>query len=176
MAAAVGRTLSGLIAIVMVMAYLAKGEREEKLRVYMHATMLYKNVTFNTEAVVVQKSPGMSSAAASFGEMHVVDNPLTNGRSLTSSQVGSAQGVYAYCSRSNVAAWWSFTAFLDGRGTVIVMGVEQIIGSSFPRVLSVVGGTGDFANARGSVLFNTTAFKFPTFYVVSLDFTLLLPS
>lgn len=48
-------------------------------------------------------------------------------------------------------AWCSATFTLDGRGAIVVDGAVQLTESTTTIDLSITGGTGEFANVRGTV-------------------------
>eukprot|EP00250_Pteridium_aquilinum_P020097 c24699_g1_i1 orf=39-560(+) len=169
--AIVGMSIACIVSMFVVMG---RGAKEERLRIYLHDNAENKNASFNTATVEVQRSPTMSTVANQFGKLYIFDDPLTDGPSMSSPHIGSAQGMYAYTGRGNISAFWAFTAFLGERGSLSFMGAEVIVGSA-PRILNVVGGTGEFALARGIVTLNTIAFHTPTYFVLSLDIALHLP-
>ncbi|MCO5593502.1 hypothetical protein L7F22_047516 [Adiantum nelumboides] len=140
-------------------------EWRERMRVYIHDTTLYKNASFNTAAQAVGRSASMSTESNQFGSVYVFEDPLTIGPARGSPTVGSAQGMYVYTGRSTFGSLWAFTAFFGKRGSISVMGGELML---FPssRALPVVGGTGDFALARGLVNLSTLSYQAPTYFVL----------
>ncbi|MCO5580224.1 hypothetical protein L7F22_034090 [Adiantum nelumboides] len=169
--------LAACIVIVLAARGAATGggeDRRERVVVYIHDTTLLKNASMNTAAQAVGRSASMSTDKNLFGSVYVFEDPLTTGAARGSRTVGSAQGMYVYTGRSALGSLWAFTVFLEQRGSISVMGAELIMQPS--RLLPVVGGTRHFALARGLVNLTTIAFKVPTYFVLRLDFDLLLPS
>ncbi|KAK1646507.1 hypothetical protein QYE76_064312 [Lolium multiflorum] len=92
-----------------------------------------------------------------FGDMYVIDDPLTEGPELSSPALGKAQGLYIFASRTDMALMQTFnmvfTAGPHNGSTIAVVAREPILDPV--RELPVVGGTGSFRGATGYVLFRT---------------------
>ena len=161
---------------------LVRGETTHKVTFYLHDLSLYKNVSFDTAAEEVDTAKNMSSPFANFGRMFVFDDELTIGPSSKSSTkvvLGRAQGIYVYCGRVQPSALWSFTAFLDGKGSLSFHGSERIFANASnppQRSIHVTGGTGLYQNAHGIASISTIAFKTPTYFVLRFDVTISMLS
>ena len=160
---------------------LVRGETTHKVTFYLHDLSLYKNVSFDTaEEVVAPKD--VISPMADFGQIFVLDDELTAGPSSKSSTkvvLGRAQGIYVYCGRAQPSALWSFTAFLDGKGSLSFHGAERIFANTSnppQRSIHVTGGTGLYQNAHGIASLSTIAFKVPTYVVLRFDVTISMLS
>eukprot|EP01018_Ginkgo_biloba_P037750 Gb_23182 [translate_table: standard] len=112
------------------------------------------NMKNSTSAMVAapygQNLTSLSNINNAFGDMVVFNDRLTEGPELNSTVIGSAQGFYFYDQMDKPNAWFAFTAVLDTphyNGTLTFMGADRI--TLKKRDISVVGGTGDFALARG---------------------------
>eukprot|EP01018_Ginkgo_biloba_P038490 Gb_33236 [translate_table: standard] len=92
-----------------------------------------------------------------FGDIIVFNDLLTLGPHLNSTSIGRAQGLYFYDQKDKFSAWFAFTAVLDHsphyKGALTFMGADII--ELNKRDISVVGGTGDFALARGIATLQT---------------------
>ncbi|XP_047085283.1 dirigent protein 1-like [Lolium rigidum] len=92
-----------------------------------------------------------------FGDMYVIDDPLTEGPDAASPAVGTAQGFYILASRTDIALLFTvnlvFTAGPHKGSTIAVHGRDAVFDPV--RELPVVGGTGVFRGATGYGLFQT---------------------
>ncbi|KAM0844558.1 hypothetical protein ACQ4PT_056962 [Festuca glaucescens] len=106
--------------------------------------------------------------AVRFGDVFVIDDPLTEGPDAASPAVGTAQGFYMYASRTDAALMLSvnmvFTAGPHNGSTIAVIGRDAIL--DLVRELPVVGGTGVFRGATGYGLLRTYAINGTTFNAV----------
>ncbi|GKV52551.1 hypothetical protein SLE2022_063730 [Rubroshorea leprosula] len=92
-----------------------------------------------------------NTSAPHFGQVFVMDDPLTLGPNITSKLVGRAQGIYASASQSD----WAFLmalnfAFMEGKyngSNLSILGRNAIL--SDVREMPIVGGSGVFRFARG---------------------------
>lgn len=85
-----------------------------------------------------------------FGEIHTFDNPLTTEASLNSLHVGHVQGWYGDVGQQNLTLFLVQTfTFVTAKynGTLSLLGVD--VASDKVKHAPIVGGTGDFAFARG---------------------------
>ncbi|KAJ7528457.1 hypothetical protein O6H91_15G005100 [Diphasiastrum complanatum] len=86
-----------------------------------------------------------------FGQIYVIDDPLTQHPSLTSATFGRAQGTYSFVSREEYVGYVSYTVSIrTGKytgSTLNILGGYQY--SISIKKYAIVGGTGDFLLARG---------------------------
>ncbi|CAO2832894.1 unnamed protein product [Amaranthus hypochondriacus] len=88
-----------------------------------------------------------------FGNMNMIDNPLTLGPKLSSKLVGKAQGFYAFASQDQIGLLMAMNfAFMEGKynGSSITILGRNIV-SSKVREMPIIGGSGLFRFARGYV-------------------------
>ncbi|KAG6517136.1 dirigent protein 21-like [Zingiber officinale] len=131
----------------------AADETTTSVRFYMHDTMSGSSPS----AMRVVQGPNSTGLGFGngFGDVYVVDDPLTEGPAADSALVGRAQGFYAFASqRADAAAQLLCLNLVFPNGsTVAVMGHDPIYAPQ--RELPVVGGTGAFRLALGYVLVRT---------------------
>ncbi|KAJ4756594.1 Dirigent protein [Rhynchospora pubera] len=131
---------------------LAIAEKPMHFHFYQHKTVSGSNPS----AVKVAKGPiPLPVGPYSFGDIIVLDDPLTSGPEPTSPLLGRAQGLYSVMNSPTVT--WVFNIVLTcgeyNGSTIAIMGRDDI---PLPvRELSVVGGSGAFRMARGYVLLKT---------------------
>ena len=86
-----------------------------------------------------------------FGKVLMMDDPLTVGPERSSKQVGSAQGIYASASQSEVGLLMVYNfVFTEGKyngSTLSILGRNSVF--SPVREMPIVGGSGLFRFARG---------------------------
>ncbi|KAJ7532279.1 hypothetical protein O6H91_14G080600 [Diphasiastrum complanatum] len=86
-----------------------------------------------------------------FGQIYVIDDPLTQNASLTSAIFGRAQGTYTFVSREEYVGYVSYTISIrTGQykgSTLNILGAYQY--SKPIKQYAIVGGTSDFILARG---------------------------
>ena len=138
-----------------------KREKLSHLRFYFHEVVSGKSPS----AIKVADAPTTNSSPTAFGAVIVVDDPLTTGPDPASERVGSAQGVYALASQSELGLLMAFNfVFTAGKfngSTLSVLGRNAVF--SAEREMPVVGGSGAFRFAKGfakarTYMFNTTTF------------------
>ncbi|KAJ3675517.1 hypothetical protein LUZ60_004559 [Juncus effusus] len=117
----------------------------------------------NPSAVKVTKGPiPLPVGPYSFGDIIVLDDPLTSGPEPTSELLGRAQGLYTVMNSPTVE--WVFNIVLTcekyNGSTLAIMGRDYIL--SDVRELSVIGGSGAFRMARGYVLLKTVSVNITT--------------
>ncbi|XP_006851956.2 dirigent protein 22 [Amborella trichopoda] len=120
---------------------------------YLHDLLVAEKPT----AVIVAEANTAKASPTLFGEVVVVDDPLTKGPELTSKVIGKAQGLYAYSSQSELSLIEGMNfVFTDGKfngSTLTVMGRNPVLHKV--RELSINGGSGVFRLARGYILKQT---------------------
>lgn len=125
-----------------------------KLKYYIHA-----NFGHGPDQTVhqVAQSELTPNSTANFGRILVVDNKLTTGPNPDSFKVGQYQGMNAYSDFHQASANMNMNIiFTDGEykgSTISILGRQPVFEDV--RVLSVIGGTGAFRFARGTVLATT---------------------
>ncbi|CAI0453883.1 unnamed protein product [Linum tenue] len=107
-----------------------------------------------------------NDTAGLFGPLTMMDSPLTLEPELSSTTVGSAQGLYGVASRTDAdfVELFNFVFTTDNahRGsTITVLGRNSIFAPGI-REMPVVGGTGVFGFARGKVHLKTHSYNATT--------------
>ncbi|KAL2320890.1 hypothetical protein Fmac_029859 [Flemingia macrophylla] len=123
---------------------------EEKLthiRVYLHDILSGTNPS----AVRIAQAESTSTSPSFFGQLVMVDDPLTDGPEPESQEVGRAQGVYGFADQGEIglSVFFNFV-FSQGEfngSTLSVMGRNVV--QAEVREMSIVGGSGAFRFARG---------------------------
>ena len=122
------------------------------LQLYMHETVAASPWSPATVVPVARgTTPLPGDPNTRFGDMYVIDDPLTEGPSATSPAVGRAQGFYLFLSQHELAAMhYPSLVFTAGRynGSYIVIQGRDTIPAKV-RELPVVGGVGRFRGATG---------------------------
>ncbi|KAF3787474.1 Dirigent protein 3 [Nymphaea thermarum] len=121
-------------------------QRTTHIHFFFHDIVTGRNPTV---ATIVQ-SP-LNNSATGFGEVNMIDDPLTEGPELTSKLIGRAQGFYSSAALQNVGLLMVQTyVFLEGAYNGSTLSVLGRNSASVPiRELAVVGGTGYFRMAQG---------------------------
>ncbi|KAL4187927.1 hypothetical protein AMTRI_Chr09g41570 [Amborella trichopoda] len=138
----------------MCQAKLGLGEpKVSQIEFYMHDLLVAEKPT----AVIVAEANTTKSSPTLFGQVVVVDDPLTEGPELTSQVIGKAQGLYAPSSQSEISLFEAVNfVFTEGKfngSTLTVMGRNPILHTV--RELSIIGGSGTFRLAHGYILKQT---------------------
>ncbi|ERN13405.1 dirigent protein 11 [Amborella trichopoda] len=146
-------------------AKLGLGEpKVSQIEFYMHDLL----VTEKPTAVIVAEANTTKSSPTLFGQVVVVDDPMTEGPELTSKLIGKAQGLYAPSSQSEISLSEAVNfVFIDGKfngSTLSVMGRNPILYKE--RELWIIGGSGAFRLARGYALKQTYSFDTTTLNAV----------
>ncbi|XP_062181830.1 dirigent protein 21-like [Phragmites australis] len=136
-----------------------------QFRFYMHDTVTASAGSPATAVRVVRgAAPLPGDPVNRFGDLYVIDDPLTEGPSAASPVVGRAQGFYLFASRSDPAlllcADMVFTSGKHNGSAVAVLARDAILDDV--RELPVIGGTGGFRGAAGYGLLRTHAFNAST--------------
>ncbi|KAK9129012.1 hypothetical protein Syun_017809 [Stephania yunnanensis] len=115
-------------------------------------------------AVQVATSTINVSPATRFGDVYVVDDPLTEGPTAESKMVGRAQGLYTYSSKEEVGVLMAMNfVFMVGEysgSTITILGRNIVM--SKEREMAVVGGSGLFRFARGYAKLKTYSLSVTT--------------
>ncbi|XP_052137172.1 dirigent protein 23-like [Oryza glaberrima] len=138
-----------LLLAVTAAAEAAGQQKETRMRVYWHDVVTGPNST----VAKVADAPTSRASATVFGTVYVIDDPLTDGPSLTapSRLVGRAQGMYVSAGKETMSLLMamSFVFAADGPyngSSVAIFGPNP---ARPVREIPVVGGTGAFRFARG---------------------------
>ncbi|XP_021775746.1 dirigent protein 22-like [Chenopodium quinoa] len=132
-------------------------ERKTVLQFYFHDIRTAVSVEPTTASLIAQPIQGSNNFTSGFGNLYMVDDPLTLTPDRNSKLVGRAQGFYGSASQQVVNFVTGLTyGFVDG----IYNGSSLVIFGSNPianpvRELPVVGGTGVFRMARGYAIART---------------------
>ena len=160
------RTIQILLAVLAATAITnGTAKTTHHLQFYMHDTVTASAGSApTTERVVRGATPLPGDPINRFGDMYVIDDPLTEGPDAASSRVvGRAQGFYLFASRSGdgaallLSANMVFTAGEHNGSAVAVLARDAILDDV--RELPVVGATGGLRGAVGYGLLRTHAFN-----------------
>jgi len=137
------------------------------LRFYMHDIVTATAESPATGVRVARGTtplPGDPGTPARFGDMHVIDDPLTEGPDAASPAVGRAQGFYPFADQQELAVIFSlnivFTAGKNNGSYLVVNGRDAFFDEV--RELAVIGGAGRFRGATGYALLRTHYFNSTT--------------
>ncbi|KAE8674289.1 Dirigent protein 2 [Hibiscus syriacus] len=124
-----------------------KREKLSHLHFYFHDIVSGKNAT----AVRVAGTSSNNSSLPLFGDIYMIDDPLTINPDINSKTVGKAQGMYAYSSQTEMSLLMVLNfAFTEGKyngSTLSVLARNEAFNTV--REMPIVGGTGSFRFARG---------------------------
>ncbi|KAF7074645.1 hypothetical protein CFC21_079489 [Triticum aestivum] len=141
--------LAALLLLAAAAAPAFAAEKETRLRVYWHDV-----VSGGPNATVAQvaQAPSSNASATGFGGISVIDDPLTEGPSLTGSRIlGRAQGLYVSSGKDSLSLLMAMNfVFVDGAyngSSIAIVGPNPV--NRAVREMAVVGGTGVFRFARG---------------------------
>ncbi|CAN6476206.1 unnamed protein product [Victoria cruziana] len=116
------------------------------LQFYFHDIFSGRNPT-----VVTVAGAKNSTSLTGFGNVVMVDDPLTEGPELSSKLVGRAQGLYASAGLQDLSLLMAVNfAFMEGKyngSSLTIMGRNTVLRPV--REMPVVGGSGLFRMARG---------------------------
>ncbi|KAK3009703.1 hypothetical protein RJ639_013752 [Escallonia herrerae] len=133
-------------------------EKITKLRFYFHDFLQGKTPT----TVRVAQAKMTDTSPTIFGEVNMMDDPLTVGPKITSELVGRAHGFYSSSSQEEIAYHCAIN-FVFGGGeyngsSLSVLGYNPVM--NVYREMPIVGGSGAFRLARGVATLTTYAFNF----------------
>ncbi|KAK4489354.1 hypothetical protein RD792_005161 [Penstemon davidsonii] len=125
-----------------------------KLKYYIHANF---GVGPTQTVFEVARSNITGPSTNNFGRILIIDNKLTVGPDVNSQKVGQYQGMNAYSDFNQASANMNMNIiYTDGEykgSTISILGRQPV--PEKIRVLSIIGGTGLFRFARGTVLAST---------------------
>ncbi|CBI29979.3 hypothetical protein VitviT2T_012867 [Vitis vinifera] len=134
-----------------------KHEKLSHLHFYFHDIVTDPNPT----TVRVAEATMSNTLVTTFGDVFVMDDPLTVGPEPSSKLVGRAQGIYASAWQEEVGLLMVMNfAFMEGKyngSTLSVLGRNTIF--SEVREMPIIGGSGLFRFARGYVEARTHSFN-----------------
>ncbi|XP_073317974.1 dirigent protein 22-like [Primulina huaijiensis] len=124
-------------------------------RVYWHDIVSGRNPT----SVPIVRPPSAKNFAG-FGQINMIDNPLTTEPDLSSKVVGKAQGFYGLASQEEVGLLMAMNfVFTEGKyngSTITIMGRNAVFNKV--REMPVIGGSGLFRFASGYAQARTHSF------------------
>ncbi|KAI3826333.1 hypothetical protein L1987_00380 [Smallanthus sonchifolius] len=134
-----------------------KTEKLTHLHFYFHDTVTGDHPS----AVRVVDTTSTNTPDTFFGDIFVIDDPLTVGPKPNSKIVGRAQGIYASASLSEIRLLMALNyVFVEGKyngSTLSILGSNSVF--SPVREMPIVGGSGLFRFARGYALAKTYFFN-----------------
>lgn len=135
------------------------GLKKEKLS---HFRFYFHDIVGGHNATAVKVVPPSNNSATLFGQIMMIDNPLTLGPESSSKLVGKAQGFYASAAQQEVAFLMVMNfAFIEGKyngSTLSILGRNNG-GSSRVREMPVIGGSRLFRFARGYAQATTHSYE-----------------
>lgn len=135
----------------------------------------FQDVNGGSDPTVLKVVEPTANSATSFGQVSMVDDLVTEGPEPDSKKVGRAQGTIGFADLNDTALQMVLNIeFTEGEyagSTISILGRNQIFQEY--RELPIVGGTGVFRLARGSVVTNTYSFDTDTKKGV-LEYTLFV--
>ncbi|KAI3683656.1 hypothetical protein L1987_84168 [Smallanthus sonchifolius] len=134
-----------------------KKEKLTHLHFYFHDTFTGDHPS----AIRVVDTTSTNTPDTFFGDIFVIDDPLTVGPEPNSKIVGRAQGIYASASLSEIRLLMALNyVFVEGKyngSTLSILGTNSVF--SPVREMPIVGGSGLFRFARGYALAKTYFFN-----------------
>ncbi|KAB2034723.1 hypothetical protein ES319_D04G105000v1 [Gossypium barbadense] len=118
-----------------------------------HLHFYFHDIVSGKNATVIRVAGASSTHRSSsfFGDIYVIDDPLTIKPDINSKMVGKAQGMYAYSSHTEISLLMVLNfAFTEGKynGSTLSVLARNEAFSTMPE-MPIVGGTGVFRFARG---------------------------
>jgi hypothetical protein len=151
--------------LVVISISMAVATATTHLRFYMHDTV---TASAGNPATVVPVARGTTplpgAPTTRFGDMYVIDDPLTEGPDAASPAVGRTQGFYLFAAQHELAVMHClnivFTAGKHNGSYFVVQARDAILNKV--RELPVIGGAGRFRGATGYGLLRTHSFNSST--------------
>ena len=140
------------ISMLLLLPAAAASKKPKKLEFYMYIAVQNNTFLDNPAAqfTAVQSGQPPQAQPNSFGIIHTFDSPLTTGPSLDSTHLDPVQGWYGDVGQDLLTLFLVQTfTYADGKynGTFSLLGVD--VATDALKLAPIVGGTGDFAYARG---------------------------
>lgn len=125
-------------------------QKMTKLHFYLH-----ENITGDyPTAVKIAEAPGANISATGFGELYMMDNPLTEGPDPNSRLVGRAQGLYGSSEMNELSLIMGVSLVFTGNNKFNGSTINVFTGNPIThkeREFAIVGGTGYFRHAHGFI-------------------------
>ncbi|KAH7289093.1 hypothetical protein KP509_31G057200 [Ceratopteris richardii] len=140
------------VVVLAIAARSASGNGPPSMEFYMYIAVQNNSLLDNPAPfTAVQSAAPLQNQSFDFGKIHTFDNPLTTMPSLDLSfRIGRVEGWYGNTGQSILTLFlvqtFSFNT-TEYNGTLSLVGVD--VASDAVKYASVIGGTGDFAFARG---------------------------
>ncbi|MQM20952.1 hypothetical protein Taro_053982 [Colocasia esculenta] len=126
-----------------------------------HLHFFFHDILSGTNPTAVRLDTSAGRSLASFGDIVMIDDALTEGADPSSKLIGRAQGFYAGASKEETALLMTMNYhFVTGDyngSTLAILARNRVMSET--REMSVVGGTGYFRLARGYALAKTQSFN-----------------
>ncbi|KAK2641437.1 hypothetical protein Ddye_023200 [Dipteronia dyeriana] len=137
-------------------------KKKEKLT---HFQLYWHDIYSGTHPTVVPiVSPPSNSSGTLFGELSMIDDPLTEGPELSSKLIGKAQGLYGSAAQEEAVLLMAMNfVFMEGKyngSTISILGRNKVFSAVWE--MPVIGGSGLFRFARGYVQARTHKFDTKT--------------
>lgn len=145
-----------LLLLLAVCIVQAASKKPSSLTFYMYVAV--QNTSFlNNPApfTAILSAEPVQNQPFSFGRIHTFDNPITTRASLKSTHVGRVQGWYGDVGQQNLTLLLVQTFTLSTHkysGSLSLMGAD--VAADKLKYAPIVGGTGDFAYARGVAVYH----------------------
>ncbi|KAK1411999.1 hypothetical protein QVD17_32906 [Tagetes erecta] len=131
-----------------------KTEKLSHFRFYWH------DILSGSNATAITIIPSVNGTTTAFGQVNMIDDPLTEKPEMGSKLLGRAQGFYGLTSQEEVGLLMAMNfVFFTGKyngSTLTVLGRNPVFEKA--REMPVIGGTGLFRFARGYVQISTHTF------------------
>uniref|UniRef100_J3MI21 Dirigent protein n=1 Tax=Oryza brachyantha TaxID=4533 RepID=J3MI21_ORYBR len=170
------------VAVVLAVAAVPASARRQPVRLLLYVHDIVGGA--GQTSVVVVKGPGPANPSMSpgnnFGDTVIIDDvvtEVTGGPSLSSAEVGRAQGTYMLASMARPVFVVSITVAITSGpyngSSIVVAGRDDT--SEEVRELAVVGGSGMLRRADGHVLWRTAKVESKLHAVLELDVHATVP-
>ncbi|MCL7023962.1 hypothetical protein MKW94_024941 [Papaver nudicaule] len=131
-------------------------ENMSNLHFYFHDNYITGNYPTSCK---IGEAPGISNSSSTlFGELYMLDSPLTVGPALDSRVIGRSQCLYGFSDQNDFAFTMGislvFTGIKKFNGSTINIFTRNPISHTY-REFAIVGGTGYFEYARGFIIGKT---------------------
>lgn len=148
--------LIGALVVVLLMMRLQEGaegaSKPRSIQFYMYIAVQNTSFLDNPASfTAILSAHPVQNQSFAFGDIHTFDNPLTTNPSLNNSlHIGHVQGWYGNTGQTILTLFLAQTFTFNTtryNGTLSLLGVD--IATDAVKYAPIVGGTGDFAFARG---------------------------
>ncbi|KAJ3671670.1 hypothetical protein LUZ60_007749 [Juncus effusus] len=129
-----------------------------------HIHFFFHDIVSGNNPSAITVTQPISGSMTSFGMINIMDDKLTEGPDISSTEVGRAQGFYASACQGELGFMQSmnlvFTSGQYNGSSISVMGRNAPMHTT--REMSIVGGTGLFRMARGFAIAKTHTLDYST--------------